>query len=74
MKAGFHNIPVREDTRSLLGVITQDGLYRYNRMAFGLLEAPMFFQYVMELLTTPPREHIQNEPYLDDLTQHGTEW
>jgi hypothetical protein len=43
MKAGFLNVPVGSETADLLGVITQDGLYRYLRMAFGLLEAPMYF-------------------------------
>ena len=43
MKAGFLNVPVDSDTANLLGVITQDGLFRYLRMAFGLLEAPMYF-------------------------------
>ena len=43
MKSGFLNIRVSLRTLALLGVITQDGLYRYTRMAFGLVEAPMFF-------------------------------
>ena len=43
MKAGFLNVPVDYETTKLLGVVTQDGLYRYLRLAFGLLEAPRFF-------------------------------
>jgi hypothetical protein len=43
-------------------------------MAFGLLEAPMYFQYVMEDILYARGEDIPCEPYLDDLTIHGTNW
>ncbi len=43
LKAGFHNLPVSERASRLLGVITQDGLFRYLRLPFGLHSAPLFF-------------------------------
>ena len=73
MKAGFLNVPVDDSTKELLGVVTQDGLYRYTRLAFGLIEAPMFFQYIMEELINTDQPPLQCEPYLDDLTCHGND-
>lgn len=40
MKACYHNIPVDPDTEELLGVVTQDGLYTFCRMPFGVAKAP----------------------------------
>ena len=48
MKSGFLNIPTTEETSELLGLVTQDGLYRFLRMPFGCAGAPMYFQYAME--------------------------
>ena len=72
LKAIFLNIPVCTETMALLGAITQDGLYRYIKLVFGLIEAPMFFQYVMEEIINTTSHAIKCEPYLDDLTCHGT--
>lgn len=71
MKAGFHNIPVDAESSALMGVITQDGLFQYLRMTFGLLEAPMYFQYMVEDLIYNADPSLKCEPYLDDLTAHG---
>ena len=43
MKSGFLNIPVTEATSELLGLVTQDGLFKFKRMPFGCTTAPMFF-------------------------------
>jgi hypothetical protein len=43
VKAGFMNILVSERTRRLLGIVTQDGVFRALRMMFGLDSAPFFF-------------------------------
>ena len=40
-------------------------------MPFGLSEAPMFFQACMETLLLG-HSGLSTEPYLDDLTCHGT--
>jgi hypothetical protein len=36
MKACYHNLVVAPDTQSLLGVTTQDGLFVFQRMPFGV--------------------------------------
>lgn len=43
MKSGFLNIPVDDGSAVYFGLVTQDGLYVWRRMAFGLVNAPMHF-------------------------------
>ena len=72
LKAGFLNIGVTERTKPLLGIITQDGLFRFTRMAFGLSQAPMYFQHVMEdLLWRSPKTDLSTQAFFYDLTAHG---
>ena len=40
MKACYHNIPVEESTQPWLGLVTQDGMYVWERMPFGVAKAP----------------------------------
>ena len=40
-------VPVHKELRDLLIINTQRGLYRYNRMPFGLKTAPVAFQQIM---------------------------
>ena len=40
IKLGFLNISVTEQTKEYLGIVMQDGLYVWRRMAVGLLGAP----------------------------------
>lgn len=73
LKAGFQNIPVAPSTKPLLGLVTQDGLYQWERMAFGLVGAPMHFQHVIDtLLSQDPT--LKAVGYLDDVTAYGDEW
>ena len=44
IKAGFHNLPMEEDSITWTGFITQDGIYECTRSAFGLKGAPAHFQ------------------------------
>ena len=70
LKSGFLNIPCTERASELLGLVTQDGLFRFLRMPFGCTMAPMFFQYCMEdLLSKYP--DLSTLPFFDDLTPHG---
>jgi hypothetical protein len=41
IKACFHNFPVAEHAQPYLGIVTQDGLFIFLRMPFGLASAPM---------------------------------
>ena len=40
MKACYHSIPVDPASQELLGVVTQDGIYIFVRMPFGVAKAP----------------------------------
>lgn len=40
MKACYMNLPVESGTEELLGVVTQDGIYVFLRMPFGVAQAP----------------------------------
>lgn len=44
----FHNIPIFPDHKSKTAVISPIGLYEYNRMPFGLRNAPSTFQRFMD--------------------------
>ena len=75
MKAGFYNIPVKEEAKGVLGIVTQDGLFQYKRMPFGLTAAPLWFQYVMDTLLGRG-EVDRAKAFIDDVTLHGrcAEW
>lgn len=47
LKSGFYNVPVALHARRNLGVVTQDGMFRYKRMPMGVQAAPGWFQHVM---------------------------
>ncbi len=48
IKACFHNFPVVPEQQAQLGLVTQDGLWVHERMAFGLELAPKWCQYATD--------------------------
>ncbi|GKT32665.1 hypothetical protein ADUPG1_006761, partial [Aduncisulcus paluster] len=44
---GFHQIPLTESASMLTAFRTPQGIFQYNTMPFGLVNAPSFFQQVM---------------------------
>ena len=73
IKAGFHNIPLEEESKRYCGVITQDGTWVYERMAFGFLGAPATFQAIVEDVIRRIPGGVQAEVYIDDIHPHGDE-
>lgn len=69
IKAGFNNIPMSDDCKQFCGLVTQDGLFVYNRMTFGFTAAPCHFQFVMETALAGPRGSTRprHATYLDDV-------
>ena len=48
LRKGYHQIPVAEADRCKTAVITPFGLFEYNRMSFGLMNAGQSFQRMMD--------------------------
>ena len=49
MSQGFHHIEVDQGSRDFTTSVTQYGRYRYQRMLFGLKNAPAVFQQLMDI-------------------------
>ncbi len=75
IKAGFHNIPIAAECVPFAGLITQDALFVYERMAFGFAHAPAHFQALISyvLRGAPWQEVLRTGVYLDDASVGGTE-
>ena len=68
MSQAYQQILLDEDSRNLVIINTQQGLYHYNRLLFGVLSAPGIFQTVMEsLIGSIPGVVV----YLDDILITG---
>ena len=48
LTAGFHQLVLDEDSRSLTTFHTHKGLMRYKRLCFGVNSAPEQFQYAIQ--------------------------
>ncbi|XP_055353848.1 uncharacterized protein K02A2.6-like [Paramacrobiotus metropolitanus] len=48
LREAYNQIPVDEDSSKLLVINTHKGLFKYNRLPFGVASAPSIFQQVME--------------------------
>ena len=46
----YLQIPLQEDSKKLVVINTHKGLFRYNRLPFGVSAAPSIFQRTMEVL------------------------
>ena len=46
----YLQIPLQENSKKLVAINTHKGLFRYNRLPFGVLAAPSIFQRTMEVL------------------------
>lgn len=70
LSSGFHQIPMSIDSKKYTAFSTTDGHYHFNRMPFGLKNAPATFQRMMD---TALRGLIGKNcfVYLDDIIIFG---
>lgn len=66
LRMGYHQIEVEESSKKFTAFVTTEGHYEYNRMPFGLVNAPSVFQEVMNKIAAKmnPGEILV---YLDDV-------
>ena len=65
----YLQLALDEDSKKFVSISTQKGLYRYNRLPFGVASALAIFQRTMEgLLGDIPNVHV----YLDDILVSGS--
>lgn len=71
LASGYNQVPVAEPDRHKTAFCTPWGLYEWNRMPFGLCNAPGTFQRLMERLFGDQR-HQSVLLYLDDIIVYSS--
>ncbi|CAG9137643.1 unnamed protein product [Plutella xylostella] len=64
LASGYHQIPIAEESKEKTAFVTPDGQYEYNRMPFGLANAPAVFQRAMHKILAQIKYVIV---YMDDI-------
>ena len=68
LTSAYQQIPLDEESKRYTTINTPRGLFRYNRLPFGIASAPAIFQQIMEnLLVDIPNVSV----YLDDILVTG---
>ena len=70
LTSGYWQVPLREGDNEKTAFLTPDGLYQFERMPFGLANAPATFQRMMtHVLASLGYEYVL--VYLDDVLVHS---
>ena len=70
LRSGYWQIPVAQEDRAKTAFVTQNGLYEFTRMPFGLKTAPATFQRAIEVILAGLTFEICL-CYLDDVIVFG---
>lgn len=70
LTSGYYQVPISEKSRPLTSFVTPDGQYEFNRMPFGLANAPAVFQRMMHKVLGPAR-YDGATAYIDDILIYG---
>ncbi|CAF1236388.1 unnamed protein product [Didymodactylos carnosus] len=66
LKSGYYQIPIQQRDKEKTAFVTQDGLYQFEVLSMGLMNAPPTFQRVMNNITGYKRwDYVL--VYLDDI-------
>ncbi|MCG7883226.1 MAG: reverse transcriptase, partial [Candidatus Thiodiazotropha endolucinida] len=68
LRLGYHQIVLEEKSRDITTFVTNNGLYRYKRLMFGINMAPQKYQQVISQVFNDC-EGVQN--ISDDIVVHG---
>jgi len=71
-KSGYWQIPLAKEHRWLTAFITQDGLYEWLRMPFGLKNAGATFVRAVRSMLRPIRDFADS--YVDDIKVNSRNW
>lgn len=66
MEAGYHQVRIKEEDKEKTGFITRQGVFEFNKLPFGLVNAPFTFQKIMNFIF---KEYLFKfvVVYLDDI-------
>lgn len=70
LASGYYQVPISEQSKHLTAFVTPDGQYEFNRMPFGLANAPAVFQRMMNTLLGSAR-FGKATAYIDDVLIFG---
>ncbi|CAG9785319.1 unnamed protein product [Diatraea saccharalis] len=66
LASGYYQIPIAEESKHKTAFVTPDGQYEYNRMPFGLVNAPSVFQRTINKILLEARVKFAIV-YMDDV-------
>ena len=71
LRSGFWQVEVEEESRKYTAFTTKSGLFEWVRMPFGVKNAPVIFQRIMETVLELPLRNKQCLVYADDVVLLG---
>ncbi|XP_073953524.1 uncharacterized protein [Choristoneura fumiferana] len=70
LTSGYYQVPISEQSKHLTSFVTPDGQYEFNRMPFGLANAPAVFQRMINTILGSAR-FSKATAYIDDILIFG---
>lgn len=70
LASGYYQVPIAENCKHLTSFVTPDGQFEFNRMPFGLANAPAVFQRMMNRILGSARFN-KATAYIDDVLIYG---
>lgn len=72
LASGYYQVPISEQSKHLTSFVTPDGQYEFNRMPFGLANAPAVFQRMINAILGSAR-FTKATAYIDDILIFGSD-